>query len=264
MVQVIKRDGRLTDFNKEKIQRAIEMAMKETEKGVDVDLSLLISDEIHKEVDAKDTVEVEDLQDMVEFSLMASPRKDVAKRYIIYRNEQDKTRIKRKDKERLLTDDFISKYKHADSPMTQLGSFVYYRTYSRFLPEEKRREFWWETVRRAVEYNCSLVPTTRQEAEELYDNIFHLRQFLSGRTFWVGQTPVAGHYPMSNYNCSFQIIDSFDSFRDIFYLLMVGSGVGVRILNDDVTKMPKARVDYELIHKDYTAIPRLKEKTAQA
>ncbi len=256
MVQVIKRDGRLTDFNKEKIQRAIEMAMRETETGVDTELSQLISDEIHKLVDEKDTVEVEELQDMVEFSLMASPRKDVAKRYIIYRNEQDKTRTTRKDKDRLLTDDFISKYKHADSPMTQLGSFVYYRTYSRFLPEEKRREFWWETVRRAVEYNCSLVPTSRQEAEELYDNIFNLRQFLSGRTFWVGQTPVSGHYPMSNYNCSFQIIDSFDSFRDIFYLLMVGSGVGVRILNDDVDQMPKVRVDYELIHKDYTAIPR--------
>ncbi len=256
MVQVIKRDGRLTDFNKEKIQRAIEMAMRETETGVDTELSQLISDEIHKLVDEKDTVEVEELQDMVEFSLMASPRKDVAKRYIIYRNEQDKTRTTRKDKDRLLTDDFISKYKHADSPMTQLGSFVYYRTYSRFLPEEKRREFWWETVRRAVEYNCSLVPTSRQEAEELYDNIFNLRQFLSGRTFWVGQTPVSGHYPMSNYNCSFQIIDSFDSFRDIFYLLMVGSGVGVRILNDDVEQMPKVRVDYELIHKDYTAIPR--------
>jgi len=256
MVQVIKRDGRLTDFDKEKIQRAIEMAMKETEKGLDNGLSAIISDEIHKEVDAKDTVEVEDLQDMVEFALMASPRKDVAKRYIIYRSEQDKTRTSRKDKDRLLTDDFISKYKHADSPMTQLGSFVYYRTYSRYLPQEKRREFWWETVRRAVEYNCSLVPTTRQEAEELYDNIFNLRQFLSGRTFWVGQTPVAGNYPMSNYNCSFQIIDSFDSFRDVFYLLMVGSGVGVRILNDDVVQMPKVRVDYELIHKDYTAVPR--------
>jgi len=256
MVQVIKRDGRLTDFDKHKISRAIEMAMKETEKGLDSELSRVISDEIHNKVDAEDTVEVEDLQDMVEFALMASTRKDVAKRYIIYRNEQDKTRVQRKDKGRLLKDEFISKYKHADSPMTQLGSFVYYRTYSRFLPEEKRREFWWETVRRAVEYNCSLVPTSRAEAEELYDNIFHLRQFLSGRTFWVGNTPVAGNYPMSNYNCSFQIIDSFDSFRDIFYLLMVGSGVGVRVLNDDVVQMPKVRVDYELIHKDYTAIPR--------
>lgn len=37
--------------------------------------------------------------------------------------------------------------------MTDLGNFVYYRTYSRWLDEEGRRENWWETVRRAVEFN---------------------------------------------------------------------------------------------------------------
>ncbi len=96
-----------------------------------------------------------------------------------------KTREKRSKttSNRILSDDFISKYKHMTNPMQQLGSFVYYRTYSRWLQEENRREYWWETVRRAVEYNCSLVPTTREEAEKLFDNIFHLRQFLSGRTF---------------------------------------------------------------------------------
>jgi anaerobic ribonucleoside-triphosphate reductase len=106
-------------------------------------------------------MEVEEIQDLVETYLMDSPRKDVAKQYIIYRNEQSKTREIRKTDSRLLTDEFISRYKHLDSPMNQLGSFVYYRTYSRWLPEEKRREYWWETVRRSVEYNCSLVPTTR-------------------------------------------------------------------------------------------------------
>ena len=45
--------------------------------------------------------------------------------------------------------------------MGELGSFVYSRTYSRYIPQLNRREFWWETVRRAVEYNCSLAPTTR-------------------------------------------------------------------------------------------------------
>ena len=43
--------------------------------------------------------------------------------------------------------------------------------------------------RRAVEYNCSLAPTSREEAEELYDNIYHLRQFLSGRTLWWATRP---------------------------------------------------------------------------
>jgi len=260
MVKIAKRSGSLVEFDTTKIILAIEKAMMETDKGVDHEVSESIAAQIFKDIENDDLpVDVELIQDAVEDYLMSSPRRDAAKTYIIYRNERDKTRGARKDTGRLLSDDFISQYKHNASPMQQLGNFVYYRTYSRWLPDAKRREFWWETVRRAVEYNCSLVPTTRAEAEELFDNIFNLRQFLSGRTFWVGNTDVAKHYPMANYNCSFQIIESFHSFRDVFYLLMIGSGVGVRILKDDVAKMPKVRTDYELIHKDYTAMP-IKER----
>ncbi|MBN2259293.1 MAG: ribonucleoside-triphosphate reductase, adenosylcobalamin-dependent [Clostridiales bacterium] len=257
MYKVIKRDGSIAEFNKSKIVKAIENAMLETEAGVDSEISSEISNRIEKIIaESTESIQVDEIQDLVENELMASVRKDAAKKYIIYRNEKDRTRNLRKKENRLITDEFISKYKHISAPMNQLGSFVYYRTYSRWLPSEKRREYWWETVRRAVEYNASLVPTTRDEAERLFDNMFYLRQFLSGRTLWVGNTDVAKHYPMSNYNCSFQIVDSFDSFRDIFYLLMIGSGVGLRILKEDVEKLPKVRTDYELIHKDYTPIPR--------
>ena len=155
----------------------------------------------------------------------------------------------------LLTREFLSPYKHAASPMGELGSFVYSRTYSRYIPALNRREFWWETVRRAVEYNCSLAPTTREEAEKLYDNVFHLRQFLSGRTLWVGATPVSEAYPMANYNCAFEVIDDFHAFHDLFYLLMIGSGVGVRVLKDDAKKLPKIRTDLEIVHKAYTPRP---------
>ncbi|NBI08007.1 ATP cone domain-containing protein [Senegalia massiliensis] len=257
MISVMKRDKSLVPFNANKIKRAIENAMAETKKGIDEDLSKTITDSIEEKILQRDmNVFVEDIQDMVEHELMDSPRKDVAKRYIIYRFEKGKRRSSKKKEVRLLTDDFISEYKHKPSPMKQLGEFIYYRTYSRWIPEESRREYWWETVRRAVEYNCSLVPTTREEAEKLYDNIYNLRQFLSGRTFWVGNTPVAKHYPMANYNCSFQVIEDFESFRDLFYLLMVGSGVGVRVLRDDVKLLPKVRSNYELINEDYTPIPK--------
>jgi ribonucleoside-diphosphate reductase alpha chain/ribonucleoside-triphosphate reductase len=257
-MKVTKRDGAVVDFEVGKIIRAIEKAMKETTKGVDDTLSQTIGAKIEAAAsDRENMITVDEIQDLVEDLLMESPRKDVAKKYIIYRSDKDKTRLTRKKEDhQLLTDEFISKYKHLDSPMQQLGNFVYYRTYSRWLPEEKRREYWWETVRRAVEYNCTIVKTTRAEAEELFDNIFHLRQFLSGRTFWVGGTPVAKHYPMANYNCSFQIINSFDAFKDIFYLLMIGSGVGVRILKEDVTGLPKVRTDFEVVHKDYAPLPR--------
>ncbi|WP_066496525.1 ribonucleoside-triphosphate reductase, adenosylcobalamin-dependent [Abyssisolibacter fermentans] len=255
MVKVIKRNGNLVDFHDFKIINAIEKAMTETKLGVDNNLSKQITNRISSSINNKDVINVEEIQDIVEELLMESSRKDVAKRYIIYREEQNKLRnaIKKKE-DRLLSDEFISKYKHKASPMKQLGSFVYYRTYSRWLPDQKRREYWWETVRRAVEYNCSLVHTTREEAEKLYDNIYNLRQFLSGRTFWVGNTKVAQNYPMANYNCAFQVIEEFESFRDLFYLLMVGSGVGVRVLKNDIEKLPKVRTDYELIHMDYSPV----------
>lgn len=256
MIKILKRTGTFVDFDRSKITNAIIKAMKETKDGVDQELAEEISLKIEGELSDKNfPIAVELVQDMVENELMDSKRKDVAKKYILYRYERDKSRDARKRKDfKLLSEEFISHYKHKESPMNQLGNFVYYRTYSRWIPEERRREYWWETVRRAVEYNCSLVPTKKEEAEELYDNIFNLRQFLSGRTFWVGGTPVAYNYPMANYNCAFEIINDFHAFRDLFYLLMIGSGVGVRILKSDVEELPKIRSNYEIIHEDYTPV----------
>lgn len=257
VIKVIKRDGTDVEFQLEKIINAIENAMAETKKGIDHNLAKSIVSKIEKSINKEAKfIKVEDIQDMVEDFLMNSSRTDVAKKYIIYRYERDKTRDSRKRRDgRIITDEFISKYKHRTSPMNQLGSFVYYRTYSRWVPEEKRREHWWETVRRAVEYNCGLVPTSKEEAEKLYNNIYEMKQFLSGRTMWVGSTDVSKYYPMSNYNCSFQVIDNFTAFRDIFYLLMVGSGVGIRILQSDIERLPKVRTDVEVIHEFYTPVP---------
>lgn len=156
----------------------------------------------------------------------------------------------------LLTDEFIEGYKTKDPGMSQISLFTFYRTYSRWLHDENRREYWWETVRRAVEYNCSLLPTTKKEAEELYDNIFHLRQFLSGRTFWVGGTEVSRKYPTSNFNCGFIVIDDYSAFDDLFYLLLVGTGVGFRVLKEDVSKLPKIKHKINKVtHVEYNGVP---------
>ncbi|SHJ23257.1 ribonucleoside-triphosphate reductase, adenosylcobalamin-dependent [Parasporobacterium paucivorans] len=250
--------GAIVDFNGQSIVTAIESAMRETKGGIDHDLSSEIAEKIEKDFEDKKVVSVEEIQDQVESFLMKSARQDVAKKYIIYRENKLKAREAEPKGDTLLTEEFVSGYKHLANPMGQLGQFVYYRTYSRYLESEQRREYWWETVRRAVEYNCSLVRTSRKEAEELYDNIYHMRQFLSGRTLWAGNTPAAKEYPMSNYNCAFEIIDDFSAFEDLFYLLMLGSGVGLRILKEDVARMPKIRTDLEIIHKSY--FPRAKSE----
>ncbi|MFA5618364.1 MAG: hypothetical protein WDK95_16155, partial [Syntrophorhabdaceae bacterium] len=73
---------------------------------------------------------------------------------------------------------------------------------------------------RAVEYNCSIVPTTKQEAQKLFDNVFNLKQFLSGRTLWVGGTDVVKNHPMSNFNCfsgdtEFLTSEGIKTFNDV-------------------------------------------------
>ena len=96
MIQtVIKRDGRIVGFNREKIAAAIRKAMLTTEAGEDETLVYKIVDRI--EFRGNEQSSVEEIQDMVEMELMASPRKEVAKSYISYR---DKRSIARKAKTR--------------------------------------------------------------------------------------------------------------------------------------------------------------------
>jgi len=150
-----------------------------------------------------------------------------------------------------LTEEFIEKYKNKESNMTELGAFVYYRTYSRYLDDKQRREYWYETVKRSVEYNCSLKPTNKEEAEKLYDNIFNLKQFLSGRTLYTANTASSLKFPSSNFNCASVVIDEIESFHDMFYLLMLGCGVGFRVLQDDVDKLPNFRNNIKITHSPY-------------
>ena len=96
MIQiVVKRDGRIVGFNEEKIATAIRKAMLHTEKGEDMHLIRQITDHIAFKGEAQMTVEA--IQDMVEMELMKSSRKDVAQKYIAYRNQR---RIARKAKTR--------------------------------------------------------------------------------------------------------------------------------------------------------------------
>ena len=87
MIQtVIKRDGRVVGFNEEKIRAAIRKAMLTTDLGEDEALICKITD--HIAISGKEQMTVEEIQDRVELELMKSPRKEVAKRYIAYRDQR--------------------------------------------------------------------------------------------------------------------------------------------------------------------------------
>ena len=88
--RVKKRDGRVVEFNNQKIVAAILKAMAVTDKGEDIVLAAKIADTISKS--EKEEMGVEEIQDCVEMELMKSPRKEVAKKYIAYRNKRSLAR----------------------------------------------------------------------------------------------------------------------------------------------------------------------------
>lgn len=83
---VVKRDGRVVGYNEEKIKAAIRKAMLTTELGEDEALINKITDRIG--YTGRERMTVEEIQDLVEDELMRSPRREVAKRYIAYRDQR--------------------------------------------------------------------------------------------------------------------------------------------------------------------------------
>ncbi|MFV0345722.1 MAG: anaerobic ribonucleoside triphosphate reductase [Bacteroidales bacterium] len=91
MIQtVVKRDGRVVGFNEEKIMTAIRKAMLQTDAGEDSSLVKSICDRIYCK--GGEQMTVEQIQDWVELELMNSPRKEVAKKYISYRDQRNVAR----------------------------------------------------------------------------------------------------------------------------------------------------------------------------
>ena len=97
-MQVIKRDGRVVEFNKERIIDAVTKSMAQTVGGVDIDLANRIANSVEKQLEDKNQVSVYEIQDVVEKKLMGSSRKEVAQSYITYRYNRDVAR-KSKTKE---------------------------------------------------------------------------------------------------------------------------------------------------------------------
>jgi len=170
----------------------------------------------------------------------------------------------------LFSQDFLSNYADFSPKMNDLGAFVYLRTYSRYLPEKKRREVWKETVRRAVEFNvmqewehCNRIgmPVTKQrrermqeEAIEFFESMYNLNQFLSGRTMWAGDYNNKGiqKFAMANFNCAYTKISKWNDLGDLFYALLVGTGAGFGCRLDDAKLLPSIRnKGYHLIFEPY-------------
>lgn len=97
-MNVMKRDGRIVEFDPSRIHKAILAAFKSVD-GELTDYAKMKAENIADYIegyyeDVEETPSVEEIQDLVEKGLMSTKRKDVAKAYILYREERSKIRQK--------------------------------------------------------------------------------------------------------------------------------------------------------------------------
>jgi len=96
IVEIRKRNGKVTSFNKDKITNAISKALDatgQTDHNVAVQLTDGVLEKLYKQgFSAASPPSVEDIQDMVESTLIDKGYSEIAKAYILYRHERRKLR----------------------------------------------------------------------------------------------------------------------------------------------------------------------------
>ena len=147
---VVKRDGRIVDFDKNRIYGAIKKcfdSLPDTARRSDPSD---ITKRVVRALKARNQASprVEDIQDMVELVLQTSGEYEAAKKYILYRNERAKLR-----EDRPIPAEVSQIFRDSDRYFpTDLQKFQYFDKYARFNHENGRRETWVETVDRTVSF----------------------------------------------------------------------------------------------------------------
>lgn len=113
MKKIIKRDGSIEKFSKVKIADAVYKSTINSEKGIDKNLGNEIANKVEGIFEKSNkSLNVEEIQDLVEVLLMESNRKDVAKHYILYREKRANIRKKPWDMDELQKSIWKNKYRY--------------------------------------------------------------------------------------------------------------------------------------------------------
>lgn len=117
--------------------------------------------------------------------------------------------------------------------------FIFYRSYSRWLEEEGRRETWKETVGRFMSFMEKKVgeKLTPEEYAEVEEAIYNHEAVPSMRLVW-SAGKAADRTNVCAYNCSFTAPTRWQDFGEILYILTCGTGVGFSCEKKVVEQLP--------------------------
>ncbi len=243
--KIQKRDGSIVPFDVQKIVSAVLKAMMASGEGKESD-AMIIADRVRTEL--LDMTKkygnfiptVEGVQDMVEKQLILSEHVTTAKAYILYREERAKLRMRTSEVPPEIKKLAEESKKYFRS---SLGEFVYYRTYSRWIDSESRRETWIETVERYISFMKENLgeKLSAEEYAELREGILRHEAMPSMRLMQFAGT-AARKTNVCAYNCSYMAPECFQDLAEIMYISMCGTGVGWSVESQNVQKFPQIKI----------------------
>lgn len=242
---VQKRDGNVVPFDVEKVIGAINKAMVTSGEGSYKEAELVANGVLMELVKIakkhKNFIpSVEGIQDTVEQVLMLSDYVKTSKHYILYREERARIRS-----HNIVVPPHLKKLTEESKKYfrTSLGEFVYYRSYSKWMKEEGRRETWIETVDRYMSFMKKNLGNKlkSQEYDEVRDFILKNKTMPSMRLLqFSGKAAEATN--VCAYNCSFIAPESFQDIAEIMYISMCGTGAGWSVESENVQKLPQIKI----------------------
>lgn len=125
-----------------------------------------------------------------------------------------------------------------DISQSILSDITIFNKYARYYPEIERRETWEEIAARNMKMHIMQYPELEIEIRRSYKNFVVPKKVLpSMRSMQFGGIPVE----MANnriFNCAYLPAEHPDSFSEMMFLLLGGTGVGYSVQKQHVAKLP--------------------------
>jgi ribonucleoside-diphosphate reductase alpha chain len=121
-----------------------------------------------------------------------------------------------------------------------LSDVTVHMKYAKFIPELNRRENWDEIVTRNANMHIKRFPQLKDEIKSAYQLVHDRKILPSMRSMQFGGKPVMINNARL-YNCCYLPMDSYESFSEVMFLLLSGTGVGYSVQNHHIEKLPEIR-----------------------
>jgi ribonucleoside-diphosphate reductase alpha chain len=240
--KIKKRDGSLVKFDMERISTAVLKAMTASQEGSEAEavrVAAAVTKDLQRlarKADSTFIPTVEEIQNLVEKQLILHNFVSTSKSYILYRQRRSELR-----QERGMVPKEVKELVETSQQyfQNQLSEFVYYTTYSRWLPDQNRREAWVETIDRYVGFMRDNLGDKLKDKEyaEVRQYMLEMKTMGSMRLLQFAGT-AARNSNVAAYNCSFIAPTTWQDFGEIVYILMCGTGVGFSVEEQNVAVLP--------------------------